>query len=248
MKATLASFNLRRLMAWVAVAAVLFGMIAWLVRIVDEARRSANSAQCVGHLAQIALALHNYHEVYGRFPPAYIADPEGRPMHSWRVLILQFLEPGLYGAYDFAEPWDGPNNSRLALSKPNFFACPNGPDYGGHSNRTNYLAIVGPGTAFPGGRSTSLSDVSDPTGDTIMIAEVADSGINWMEPRDLDVRTIDAVDGGPKQPHISSHDRVAHVVCVDGSVRVLPGSIAPSEARGLATIGGGEPTPSAWVR
>ena len=61
------------------------------------------------------MAVANYHETYGCFPPAYVADRDGKPMHSWRVLILPFLEQReLYNAYNFAEPWDGPNNRKLA--------------------------------------------------------------------------------------------------------------------------------------
>ena len=61
------------------------------------------------------MAVANYHDTYGRFPAAYVADRDGRPMHSWRVLILPLLEQRTtYDAYDFAEPWDGPNNRRLA--------------------------------------------------------------------------------------------------------------------------------------
>ena len=35
-------------------------------------------------------------------------------MHSWRVLLLPYLDRSdLYKAYDFTEPWDGPNNRKL---------------------------------------------------------------------------------------------------------------------------------------
>jgi Protein of unknown function (DUF1559) len=61
------------------------------------------------------LAVANYHETYGCFPPAYVADRDGKPIHSWRVLILPFLEQQeLYRAYNFDEPWNGPNNRKLA--------------------------------------------------------------------------------------------------------------------------------------
>ena len=42
-------------------------------------------------MKQIGVALHNYHDAHGCFPPAYIADANGRPMHSWRILLLAFL-------------------------------------------------------------------------------------------------------------------------------------------------------------
>ena len=65
------------------------------------------------NLRQIALALQSYHQANGCFPPAYVADKNGKPMHSWRVLILPYLGfDDLYKAYDFTEPWDGPNNKK----------------------------------------------------------------------------------------------------------------------------------------
>lgn len=79
------------------------------------AREAARRAQCSNNLKQIAFSLHSYHDRYGCFPPAYIADEEGKPMHSWRVLILPFIEEqALYDRYAFTEPWDGPSNRRLA--------------------------------------------------------------------------------------------------------------------------------------
>src|SRR4051812_3837711 len=53
-------------------------------------REAPRRTKCKNHLKDIALALHNYHDAYGTFPPAYIADQNGRPMHSWRVLILPY--------------------------------------------------------------------------------------------------------------------------------------------------------------
>ena len=53
--------------------------------------------QCPNNSKQIALAIHNYHDVHGCLPPAYVPDQDGKPMHSWRVLILPYLEDsGLY--------------------------------------------------------------------------------------------------------------------------------------------------------
>jgi hypothetical protein len=67
----------------------------------------------VNNLKQIGLALRNYHDAYGRFPPAYVADGHGPPMHSRRVLILPWLEKReIYDRYRFDEPWDGPNNRK----------------------------------------------------------------------------------------------------------------------------------------
>ncbi len=53
----------------------------------------------------IALALRMYRQDKGCFPPAFVADSSGKPLHSWRTLILPYLDmSALYQAYDFAEP------------------------------------------------------------------------------------------------------------------------------------------------
>ena len=75
---------------------------------------AGNRAACGDNLKHIAMALHKYRQANGCFPPAYIADKNGKPMHSWRVLILPYLDQdALYKAYDFTEPWDGPTNKKL---------------------------------------------------------------------------------------------------------------------------------------
>src|SRR5262249_17806187 len=140
-----------------------------------------------GHLKQIGLALENYHAVYGSLPPAYIADAKGRPMHSWRVLILPYLDRSdIYSKYDFNEPWDGPNNSKLAALMPD---CCRSPSRSSKQPKTetSYVAIVGSETMWPGGKSVSLSDIADGTSNTVAVVEIENSGIHWMEPRDLSI-------------------------------------------------------------
>ena len=88
-------------------------------------KRPADVRACANNMKRIALALRNYHTAYGCFPPAYVADKNGRPMHSWRVLILPFLkEDPLYKQYKFSEPWDGPNNKKLIAVRVMFYTCP----------------------------------------------------------------------------------------------------------------------------
>ena len=82
---------------------------------------------CTNNLKHIGLALLNYNDIFGCFPPAYTTDANGKPMHSWRVLILPFIEQQtLYKRYRFDEPWDGPNNSLLAKEMPSVFPLPVG--------------------------------------------------------------------------------------------------------------------------
>ena len=181
--------------------------------------------QCKINLKQFVLALHDYHDTYGCFPPAYIADKDGLPMHSWRTLILPFVEfKPIYRDYRFDEPWNGPHNRELAALKLNLFQCPEVK----HANsETNYLVVVGPKTVFPGSKCVKLSEITGGTGgtkETILIVEVDNSGIQWAEPRDLSY--AEAVRGiNPKLGiGISSHHKPGGAQCAfaNGTVRFLP--------------------------
>jgi len=83
-------------------------------RLIDSAlrlpREAALRAQCTNNEKQIALAIHNYisrHQT--TFPPAYRTGKAGKPLLSWRVLILPFLEEGaIYKEFHLDEPWESP--------------------------------------------------------------------------------------------------------------------------------------------
>jgi prepilin-type processing-associated H-X9-DG protein len=197
-------------------------LIALLLPAVQAAREASRRMACSNNLKQIALALHNYHDTYQTFPPAYIADADGRPMHSWRVLILPFLESSpAYNQYDFDEPWNGPNNSQLAGMMPAAYRCPSEPP--ATTNTTAYLAISGSGTVFNNGQGSKMMDITDGTSNTILVAEVAGSTVHWMDPRDLDVNTMAmAINATEDGTSISSHHPGgAQAAFADGSVRFL---------------------------
>jgi hypothetical protein len=143
---------------------------------------------CRGNLARIALALHAYHEANGSFPPAFVADETGRPMHSWRVLILPYLnEHRLYNSYRFDEPWDGPHNRRLERRIPKVYQCPNWPNYGdplAPDHTMGYFAVVGQWTAWPGPTSGSLEGITDGPESTVLLVEDSNR-VSWLAPVDL---------------------------------------------------------------
>jgi prepilin-type processing-associated H-X9-DG protein len=197
---------------------------------------------CANNLKQIGLALYAYHDRYGSFPPAFIADASGRPIHSWRVLILPFLEEeSLYDQYDFREPWDGPNNIRLLGKMPRLYACPWHWNDARPTNRTSYAAITGPGTMFPGAEPTDMGRVSDGSSNTLMIVEVENVDIPWTAPVDLDLGTMSFQVNDPKRPSIASrHPGGANVSYVDGMVRFLLEATTPETLRALITRAGGE--------
>ena len=105
----------------VLLAAVIVGLLVSLgllwKPVVSSERVAGRFAACQHRLRELAAALQRYHEVNGCFPPAYITDENGKPMHSWRVLILPYLDyDSLYKQYDFKEPWNGPKNKQFSES------------------------------------------------------------------------------------------------------------------------------------
>lgn len=133
-----------RILRWLAVPALPIALLLFLQR---DIARIERGAQCMSQFRNVSFALQAYAtDNQGRLPPAYIADEHGQPMHSWRVLLLPYLDQqALYDQYRFDEPWNGPNNSKLAKFIPEVYQCPN--EYGhadGSHPWTSYVAVVGP--------------------------------------------------------------------------------------------------------
>ena len=106
-----------------AIAGIVLGLVGCLFTVslllpaFRSAREAARRAQCTNNLKQIGLAFHNYHEANGCLPPAAITDGSGKPLLSWRVALLPFIEASpLYSRFHLDEPWDSPHN--LALLDP----------------------------------------------------------------------------------------------------------------------------------
>jgi len=127
-------------------------------------------------------------ETHGHLPAAAIQDWEGRPLLSWRVAILPFIDQkDLYEEFRLDESWDSPHNAKLVERMPDVFASPAKPAE--KSGETRYLAPVGPGTIFAA-RATpwSLEEISanDGTFATILLVEAAaDKAVPWTKPADL---------------------------------------------------------------
>jgi hypothetical protein len=158
--------------------------VALLLPAVHSARGAARRATSMNNMKQIALALHNYHDVYKSFPPAYSTDKEGKPLLSWRVLILPFLEQGaLYDQFHLDEPWDSEHNKRLSQMVVPTYRAP------GSSSppwMTNYLGVGGEHGIFRGKDPVRFADIRDGSSNTIMIVEANDqSAVPWAKPDDF---------------------------------------------------------------
>lgn len=170
------------LLVVITLAGLFFG---WLLPAYYQAWAAAKTSASSGRLKVIGLALHNYHDTYGELPPPYIADENGKPMHSWRVLILPFIEEGdLYDQYDFDEPWDGPNNRLLMSQRPDAYSNPRISDKGGKT--TTYQVIAGPDALLdPAATSRKFADAADGLDMTALVAENFGKPVIWTEPDDL---------------------------------------------------------------
>ena len=212
---------------------------------------SSNRLRCMyTNLQQIALGVEAYHVRHGCFPPAYLSDADGKPAHSWRVLILPYLgEKVLYDKYDFSEPWDGPNNRRLAGLMPRLYVCPGSLSY--DAATTSYLAVVGPKTAWPGINSVKEGDIADAADSTILLVEVENSGVHWMQPKDLSFgQACRGVNSGStpgiSSPHVWPKGYFyqdtdgAGVAFVDSNVQFLSEEVSPKTIQAMLTIDGGE--------
>ena len=240
-------FMFNALTGWPAFSiAAAVGVMMLLGCLLLPAQRGSHEAArrmgCSNHLKQIGLALQNYHDTYGCFPPAHIADSSGKPMHSWRVLILPFMEQkALYDKYRFDEPWDGPSNSKLHKEVVHTYSCPSRTRRASQFE-TSYVVVVGRGTMWPGANAfMRYNDIADSPFDTVMVVESIDSGIHWIEPRDLELATMPLTVNGPTGPSMSSdHPNVVLALFADGHTQAVSKNTPVNIVRGLLTAGGGE--------
>ena len=196
---------------------------------------------CKNNLKQIGLALHNYHDQYKTFPPAFVRGPDGKPWHSWRVLILPKLEEEkLYSEYRFDEPWNGPHNSRLLKRRPEVFCCVTAKSHI-PAEHTTYSAIVGDETAWPGPTGVSVKEFLDGTSNTVLVVEMRDANIPWLAPDDLWFEEAGIVPAEkPGRRPSSWHTSGMNVLLGDGAVRFVNSTIDPVIWRALLTRDGGE--------
>ena len=236
----------------VLIVAILFVVVACggilaalLLPAIQAVREAARANTCKANLRNVELAMEMYQIEKGTYPPAYTIDANGRRLHSWRTLLLPYLdEQSLYDQIRLDEPWDSPHNRLLGDTIVETFRCPSAAD--GERTFTNYAVVVGPKTIFPGSTSTRPSQIKDGLSRTVMIVEVVDSGIHWMEPKDLDSRNMDFRLNGSANEISSHHPGRVHVAMADGTIRSVPESASPSQLRAMSTISGGELTELPW--
>jgi hypothetical protein len=208
-------------------------LLSWRSTAHGAAQGEASMIQSMNNMKQIMLAMHNYHDVNVHFPPAYKADKDGKPLLSWRVLILPMIEQGeLYDQFHLDEPWDSEHNKKLIAKMPPEYISPSSKAGQG---KTNYLTVRGENTVFPGKQGVRIADITDGTAYTIAMVEASDEkAVIWTKPDDFEI------DNNPLKGLVGLYPSVFLVGFADGSVRSLPSSIAPEVIKGLFSRNGGE--------
>ncbi len=160
---------------------------ALLLPAIQSSRQAARRMQSINNLKQIGLALHNYHDTFNQFPPAYLGTEE-KPLLSWRVAILPFIgQSTLYDQFHLDEPWDSEHNLPLSKTVVGVYQSPLSQDRLEAPWMTTYQTVRHPDSPFPGGEKISLRDLNDGTSNTIMVLEVApEQAVPWTKPDDFE--------------------------------------------------------------
>ncbi len=223
-----------------AIAGIVLGVMsciltyAFLAQTAIHPREAARRAQCVNNLKQIGLAMHNYLSEHGVLPTAAISDSNGKPLLSWRVAILSYLESGsLYSEFQLDEPWNSPHNLALLDRMPNVYRCPSHDDL--DNGMTSYVAVVGPNTAFTADfKPLSLRDFTDGTATTLLIGELRHQ-VPWTKPQDMPFDVPLPLNG------LGSHHKDGfNALFGDGHVRFLKDTISPQVFNAILTRNGNE--------
>lgn len=226
------------------------------VRDTVDRMTSANS------MKQIGIGIDNFDDTFDELPHDTYT-PDGKPLLSWRVHLLPFIEEEqLYLMFRLDEPWDSPNNLALLAKMPRIYAHPKhrAQKPGTH---THYRGFTNPGSVFerrpsvplsqhlfvgPAGvlprpmplrPSFRLESIKDGLSNTILVVEAADP-VEWTKPDDFDA-SVDA----PKLGGLWRGDKF-NALFGDGSVRALKQDIPPETLRALISHSGGETLPANW--
>ena len=183
-------FTLIELLVVIAIIAIL---IALLLPAVQQAREAARRTQCRNNMHQLGIALHNYHDAFGLFPPGHIWCNQARSQRTnMLALLLPYVdEVTIYNGFNFdmGPDW-GPQNATSVATHIKQFCCPSDDDpqlsYGVFREGT-YAGSFGPtrfdecyhNARWPGvgmffaNSSVKLRDIMDGSGSTFAMGETA---------------------------------------------------------------------------
>jgi Protein of unknown function (DUF1559) len=244
-------FSLRSAFIALTLIAIVFAFVHYALQVRNEARRVSTTHD----FKQIVIALQNWENSTSRFPyPVYytadIYTPlasqkllNAKPLYSWRFRLMPFLESIPMPPFD--QPWNAPENMFWHNIHTPYAhdgwrdGVFNSRDPNSILTTTRVFAITGPGTAFGDGDTEKPQRLQDIDADTILLVEVRNSGVHWMEPGDFDIRTMPKTINVATGKGISSHHAAGfHVAFADGSVWYLKNNVPFEELSKFFTVAG----------
>jgi hypothetical protein len=217
--------------------AVIGVLVALLLPAIQAARMAARRNQSMNNMKQILLSMLNYESARASYPAQANFSPEGKPLLSWRVLVLPYMEENsLYQQFHLYEPWDSEHNKALIPQMPALYLDPNS-KHMPVEGLTNYLASSGPGALLNGAAAgTLIRTITDGTSNTIAVVQVSDErAVPWTKPEDWSFDAANPVAGlGGLSPNVFLAG-----FC-DGHIAALGLTLDPTVLKGLTTIAGGE--------
>jgi hypothetical protein len=186
------------------------------------------------NLKQIGLAMHNYYSAEGQFPPAAVCDKTGKPLLSWRVLILPYIDQeDLFKQFKLDEAWDSEHNKKLLPKMPKAYAVPGKTQPG--DTTAHYRVFVGNGAGFDWIMGGKIENITDGTSNTLMCA-TAEKAVPWTKPDELE---FDPDQDMTKLIGLSVNGRW-QAVFFDGSVRNSSNRPDKKTLHAIITRAGGE--------
>lgn len=239
----------KRSVAWIAAAIMLLlivgaGVIA-IARVGGSAaakvRQGRERLSSIRNLEKIAAALNAYAADHGAYPAPAIEGRSGKPLLSWRVMILPYLgEQDLYDQFNMNRSWDEQQNQNLQYQMPVVYQHPSSQ---GWSFDTVYHLVIGAGTLFPQSGPLGPKQVADGTGKTILLVEGRSSSV-WTEPTDINmIATGGAINSASGTGLGGVTEGGVCVVTVDGRGHFLSEATPTMTVNALLTPRGGEPLP-----
>lgn len=225
--------RLENLEEWIFI----INLAAMSANLLEGIQESLPRSKTESNLEELAIAIQGYESVHRRIPQRAIRDNDGKPLLSWRVLLLPYLgQDELYSQFRLNEAWDSEHNKKLLEKMPAVYANPNSELQLGY---TTYLAPFG----YADRREQTawdiepllLRQVSDGLGNTAAIVEVTpSSAVPWTKPEDFDLKERELLEflGEPPTGGL--------VVMLDGTSYDLSGWKDKRRLKAVLTVNGGE--------
>jgi hypothetical protein len=195
---------------------------------------ASNRFNAQNHLRQMGLGIMIYEQTHRMFPPRETRTKDGKPLLSWRVHILPYLEQqALYDQFHLDEPWDSPHNATLVGKMPEIFAVDND-DLKAGKTRMQMPMMEG-ATFYGDGPQVTFAKVTDGAANTILVVQAPkENAVPWTQPKDLEL-SADRL-----KEQFFGNAESTNIMCFDGAVRKLFRTMKPEYIKAYITCAGND--------